>query len=479
MRVAFALSLSALLAYLSNLSMHVSSDATPHILTAASWLHEGDADLDEFAGQAQFSGRIVGGSFHSWYPPGVPLLAVAPVAVAQAMDIAVTSELFLALTDRLLASALTAASVGLVYLTCVRLVRPAPAMIAAVTYAFGTSTWAVSSQQLSQHGPSQLFVALGAFVLAYGTRTAARAGIANGIATLMRPTDAFVAAAGILAVAREDRVRYVAWGLPALAFLLVYNTLVFGSPLRQSYPEGPWILSAEGYAGLLVSPSRGLLVYSPFLLVAIVGLIMAWRTAGHPARLIRAGSLAIAGIFLVHGSIAFWWGGWTYGNRYLSDALPLFALALAYAIDRGALQSRIASILFAAAVAWSVLLQFAGAGWYYELWNGTHWDVTPNIDATPWRLWDWSDSQWWWMTRRVLADPGERLLPALVGALAAALLVAGAYRAATARAADPTTLPTTEGSVPIVRADASSGGAGPMDPGPSDASTITLVARDR
>ena len=72
-------------------------------------------------------------------------------------------------------------------------------------------------------------------------------------------------------------------------------------------------------------------------------------------------------------------------------------------------------------------INFAGAGWYYFFWNGYHWDVTPSIDLTSYRVWDWSDPQWWFVVRRMFEDPGWTLVPAVVGALAAAFLVWRAY----------------------------------------------------
>ncbi len=432
-RAALLLALAALLAYFSNARLHTSADLTAHTLTAASWLIQGDAGLDEYLGRAFFqSGREVGGQFVSWYPPGTALFASLPLAALLASGARPETDVFLAVFGKALGALASAGSVALVYLAC-RAIAGAPAsVVATLGYAFGTSTWAISSQQLWQHAPGQLWVALGTLLLARGGPPSARAGFAFALATLTRLTDIAVALAGALALPRRDLARYLAWCLPPAAFFVTYQWVVFGSPFVAGYPSEPWFRASDGYLGLLVSPSRGLFVYSPFLVLAVASWIRAWRDRGAQASLLRATSLGALGVWLVHGSFGEWWGGWNFGTRYLSDALPLFAIAIAVAIDEGALSATWSRVAFAAALAWSVALEFAGASYYYEFWDGRHWDVAPLLlDTHLARLWDWADPQWLFVLRHLLAAPDVALLTSLAGAAGAAILV---WRAAATRA---------------------------------------------
>jgi hypothetical protein len=163
----------------------------------------------------------------------------------------------------------------------------------------------------------------------------------------------------------------------------------------------------------------------------VIGFIMAWRSrSDRPASLVRDASLAVAGVYAVYSSIGYWWGGWSYGDRYLSDVAPLFALAIAFAIDRGLLRSLAVRVAFAAALAWSFLIQFAGAGWYYEYWNGYHWDTARDIGATPEVVWDWTDNLWGFVLSHMVSEPGFHMLPSLLGVAAAAVLVWRALRVA-------------------------------------------------
>jgi len=425
-RIAILLAAAAAIAYASNLTFVVGADTTSHLATAASLVVQGNADLDEYVDRMPLRVQQIGTHLYSIYPPGNAALEVLPVWAALALGIPIDTQEFVALGGKLYAVLAVALSVAFVYLASARVTRPMPALIATVVYAFATSVWSTSSVQFWEHAPSHLFVALGTYLLTRTDRWGARAGLAYGIATVIRPTEAIVAAFGALVMWRRKKfLPYIGWGLPAVAFLVAYNVLVFGT-IRQSYPDSDLSFSfpPPGWLGLLVSPSRGLFVYSPVLLFAVIGFIMAWRSrSDRAASLVRDASLGVAGVYAVYASIGYWWGGWTYGNRYLSDAAPLFAIGIAFAVDRGLLRPLAVRVAFGLTLAWSSLLQFAGAGWYYELWNGYHWDVARNIGQDARSVWDWTDTQWAFVLRHMAFDPGFHLLPSLLGVAVAAILV--------------------------------------------------------
>jgi hypothetical protein len=443
MRIAILLAIGAIVAYSSNMVLTVEANATPNLLTAASWIAQGNADLDEYVGRGPFTEQIVDGHVYPLYPPGTALFVVVPVAVAMAAGIDVVSLEFLSVFGKIVGVLAAGASVAFVYLACARLTRPMPALVAAVGYAFGTTVWTISAQQIWMHGPAQLFVALGLFLLVRG-RGSARAGLALALAAVIRPVDALAAGAGFL-IARRRRfaLRYLAWGLPPVAFLATYYLITFRG-LRDSYGDAAvgWFFPPPGWLGLLISPSRGLFVYSPFLLFALAGFVVAWRRrSDEPSLIVRDASLAALGTYIVYSFFGQWMGGWAYGTRYLSDAQPLFALGLAYAIDRGLLTHVVARVGFAVTLAWSVFLEYAGAGWYFFFWNGYHWDVTPNIDETGYRVWDVTDTQWGFVLRHMVAEPGNTLVPTLIGAVVASFIVWRAFASARRQQRTTTTSP--------------------------------------
>ena len=206
---------------------------------------------------------------------------------------------------------------------------------------------------------------------------------ALGAATWCRPTSGLVvlAVAGYwLCVHRARLAALVAGGLPLAVGLLAYNLHYFGRPLafgqtmlghvaqNKTGAASLWQTPLwQGAAGLLLSPSRGLLVYSPFLAFSLLGLVVGWRHARF--RVVKPLALAVAAIWIVEFKHFDWWGGWSFGYRHIVDTTVLLAVLLVPAIEtiRG---RRWLSGVFAVLVVWSVGVQIVGA-WAYNLsgWN--------------------------------------------------------------------------------------------------------------
>src|SRR6202000_3120944 len=106
-------------------------------------------------------------------------------------------------------------------------------------------------------------------------------------------------------------------------------------------------------AGELISPNRGLLIYTPIVLFSIVGAIRAARIQTRDAA--RLVWLAGASVVLLLGYAFYplWFGGWTYGPRFLTDTMPVACLLLVYAIPA----SRVLAVPFALLLAASIGVQ--------------------------------------------------------------------------------------------------------------------------
>ena len=121
--------------------------------------------------------------------------------------------------------------------------------------------------------------------------------------------------------------------------LLAYNAMAFDSPFRLGYStEEGFAQMKTGFFGityptlatireLLVGRFRGLLPLSPLMALSVVGLVRLWRR-GHARPAAVAASIAIY-YLLLNASYFFWEGGWTYGPRQMTAALPFVALGLA------------------------------------------------------------------------------------------------------------------------------------------------------
>ena len=308
----------------------------------------------------------------------------------------------------LTASLLTAGAALFLFLTARGFVRPLPAALVALAFGLGSCAWPISSQALWQHPASTFCLSLGAWFLlrsAERRHLAAWCGAALGMAVLCRPATAVAAVCVGVYLLLADRRRcavFVLGGLPFLAILVFYNTYYFGSPLAfgqtvvsrmvalratgsDSLWQGAW---AESLPGLLISPARGLLWFSPVLALGLAGVPAAWRQARYrPLLPLLAASVLM---ILVAGKWFDWWGGTVWGYRAIVDTAPFLALLLIPVIER-MLAVRTTRVVFAALLLWSVGAQFVGAYSYNLIGWIDHWREQDNPDYAS--LWQWQRPQ--------------------------------------------------------------------------------------
>ncbi len=156
---------------------------------------------------------------------------------------------------------------------------------------------------------------------------------------------------------REDAKRgavFLLGLLPVVILLGIYNWWLFGQPWRSGYfyagdaTHPSFLLPKLGVLlDLLAGPHGGLFLYSPFLLLACAGVVVAWRTG-------RRGEAAVTVLFVV----GLWLGVGAHqseysdqatfatnlGHRMLYPAVPLLAGFAGYYLDR---VGRNALLLFA------------------------------------------------------------------------------------------------------------------------------------
>jgi hypothetical protein len=235
--------------------------------------------------------------------------------------------------EKLTASFIAAFSAALLFLLLRRRVDARIAVLLTVAYAFGTSTWVISSQALWQHGMAQLLI-VGVMLFITAPSTAARtiaAGLLCGLIVGNRPPDAVLAAAlgayGLFWAGRRAPLFAVAATVP-VALVLCYNVTVVGAlgggygllgDLSFMRSDLWWV--RRGVAGLLVSPTRGLLIFSPFFLF----LALAWRyLPGSRAErgLTLAMSVGIIAQILAY-AMTDWRAGLSWGPRFLTDLTPM------------------------------------------------------------------------------------------------------------------------------------------------------------
>jgi hypothetical protein len=239
----------------------------------------------------------------------------------------------------------------------------------AIAFAFGTNTWMTSSQALWQHGTGELLIAL-ALLLVLSSASPVRTALLGVVCVLIaanRPPDALIAGAIILFTVWSRR-RNALWLLAGAAvplMALLYFNLNFIGHYAGGYALGKnpnrafFKLNWSGVAGLLVSPTRGLLVFCPFLIFVPVGLIQRFRAPGSRGLAVMLSLVVVAQLLLY--SQADWRAGVSWGPRWLTDVLPILMWMLAPVplilrpFTRG---------LLIVAIAMSIGVQAVGAFWY-------------------------------------------------------------------------------------------------------------------
>ena len=331
---------------------------------------------------------------------------------------------------KLTASVLVASTVLLIFLTMSRFVSVPAAALGALSFGLGSNAWSVSSQTLWQHPSFSFFLALAAWLLVVPPGQEKRNaplyfGAALGMATLCRSTGAlFVICVGIylllvsysqLARPREESRRapllrapltqYVIGGLPFAVLFVLYNFHYFDSPFALAQERvssqlaaykigtvGAWQTDLlEGLGGLLFSPSRGLLVYSPIFLAGFAGAVVTWRSPRSFGSLAALQISALA-VFGMTAAWYDWWGGWSYGPRLLTDLGVILALSM-IPVMAGIMARPLLLSLFLTLLLYSGLVQAVGA-WTYNAsaWNDRNGEDIDRPEHRH-RLWSFSDSQ--------------------------------------------------------------------------------------
>jgi hypothetical protein len=273
--------------------------------------------------------------------------------------------------------------------------------VTTVIFALGTTMWSTASRGLWQHGPLVMMLVAAMLLLVRGRQRPSLvqyASIPLALAFVIRPTAALPIAAisaYVLIRHREWFVRYALYGTAIAILWIVYNRHELGVPVAPQY-YWPGRVAASGtileaMLGNLVSPARGLFVYSPVLLLAFSGFALALRHRNE-----RLLTLCFGGIVVLHWLIVsrfpHWWAGHSYGPRFMTDIVPFLMYFVAFNFEAlGALSglrlwaARSCIVVLAAA---SMIIHGIGA-LSTEPYQWNH--MPTDIDAEPARLWDWRD----------------------------------------------------------------------------------------
>jgi hypothetical protein len=389
-----------LLLYMSNDRSLGSLDTKPVLQSALSILHDGDLALNEYVDNTSPPYYVcnLDGGYYSLFSTGPVIAAVPFVQVAQWLGADLDDPDIRPRFEKAIAALLASITVMLMFFVLLRIADPASAIVLTILFALASSQWSVSSQAMWQHGLVAL-CAVGVLLVEYHGKAkvsftpTALQGALLAFAVACRPTAVILAVVmGLLIMFRRPRRLFplalgaaVCYAPFLLLHLRVYHS-VFGPYFHADY-AGKWAASYhDSIPGNLISPGRGLLVYQPWVVLGSAALLPALgRRIG---RGMTAALLAWCVLhFLLVSRYTHWWGGHSYGPRFLTELAPAFVILAAPLVMR-AWRVQAGRVVIVALAGIAIYLQAIGV---YSR-NARYWSKTPvNVDYMPSRLWDWQD----------------------------------------------------------------------------------------
>ncbi|NJN15694.1 MAG: hypothetical protein HC822_05125 [Oscillochloris sp.] len=384
------------------------SDPWGALLVSQALIEQRSIKLDSYPDAVRELGyRVLPLNGHQFYayPFGTSLAAVPAVAAARmfGMDMALPADDYA--LQNLLAALSVAALFGLGYLVCRAFVQPWPALIIAAVTVLSTALMPTMGGALWSTNLAVLCVTAALAILVQPEQNrlcGALIGILLVGAYVARPSSlTFIGPALLFLLLARRRMALAALIATGVGFALFvgFSLITHGELLplyyrgvgRLSAPDAGWV--AIALYGLLFSPGRGLIVFSPQLIILIVGCLWLFKQLRYQSVFWLSigwlgAHLALLGMFY------HWWGGYSYGSRLFSDAMPaLFPLT---------------ALLWRAAAAYTpqirragagVFLAFALVGGFFNTAQGLfnpqtlYWNVTGagyyDVEALPEILFDW------------------------------------------------------------------------------------------
>ncbi|MHB1326126.1 MAG: hypothetical protein ACYC0L_07990 [Thermoleophilia bacterium] len=382
---------------------------------------DGDTDLDEYetliAKYNQYAVQNINGHTYYYFPIGSSVLAVPfVISIDKSSDRIFHTDLNsylsqnlpqdqfehrLAMIQMFIASFYVALTAVFVYLMGELFFKSKlHSLLFALIFSFCTPAWSVASLELNQHGPSMLMLIIALYLILLSKKKPGLiqfASIPLAFSYVIRPTNSLsilLLTVFVFIQYRKYFVSYILWSLFIAVPFLIYNLKIYGSLLSPYYSpqrigSSPTFL--EALAGNLVSPGRGLFIYSPILLLSILGIFIKVRKG----QLEKLDGFLIS-IIILHwitiSSFPHWWGGSSFGPRFFTDMMPYFIYFLIPVIARLAqlqgVKKGVLAVGFLSLFLISFFIHHQGAtSFAVRSWVGD----PVNVDQASYRLWDWHD----------------------------------------------------------------------------------------
>ncbi len=211
----------------------------------------------------------------------------------------------------------------------------APAAIITALFVGLTTDWWYESQLFYLEIGAGAFIIAGLYFAYKGRPWLAGLAIAGSL--LVRPTSIVALPIWLYACRGKRPLDYLSAIsiLGSGVILALYNYVRFGSFFNFGYgSEGFTTPLLTGLAGLLFSPGHSFLLYSPIVLIGILGIPLLWRKDRHLA---LVSFIAIGGYILLSALWHSWAGGKVWGSRLVVPIIPVAGVLIAMVVQQAAL----------------------------------------------------------------------------------------------------------------------------------------------
>jgi len=304
-----------------------------------------------------------------------------------------------------IASLIVALCAALCFLICRRYVDVREAIIITFIFAFCTSLWSVAGRALWMHGPLMLALLVAIYHITSDRLNKHKVmwlGLILSFTFIIRPTGLIFFAVFLvyfISTNKKFALTYFISGAVVLGGFFLLNLSIYQNILSPYYQYYSNILSGSGFpnffeaaAGNLISPGKGLLIFSPVLIFSGIGIYMKIKMKNF-SKLDASLLIIFVLYFIAISFVTKWWDGWSFGPRYISDVLPILIFFLIpyfkYPKFFKVSERKALNIALALFVVLSFLIHTRGA-LSHRIWK--EWNALPeNIDYHPERVWDWND----------------------------------------------------------------------------------------
>jgi hypothetical protein len=403
------------------------SDPRGTLLVSQAIVQNGTVKLDVYGETLLNSyGYVIhqkGGHFYNYFPLGTALLSTPLVAVANTFGFDMTEDE--PLIQMVITTFVALLITFMLYKTARLYLGKTESVLLAGLCWFGSSLASTVGTALWSHNFAFLFSSTAIFLVLRHRHpatllTPAVIGLSLFLAYLSRPTLALLAPFLLLYYFLQNKksavlagatlalllLSFIGWSLHEYAQILPDYYL----PKRLDGGDFPTALY-----GNLLSPARGLLVFSPFLLIS---LLLTIGLATHNKNLAKLSLITLAWPFAHLLSISqfpHWWAGYSFGARLMTDALPGLFVGLFSGLVALNQKRNLAYIALIVSGLLAIYINTYQARFnpYTSMWN-----VEPSIDYYPEYLFDWRYPQFFHNKSRHMARLAEfrrHQLPAFSG----------------------------------------------------------------